>query len=105
MQQTETRAPIVWFAHSRLNYGAPRFVLLQDKDEADRILAGLDAFFGEDLNASIDHGRPTPAEFVARHRIRIDSQDEHDLDEAVQYDEDNPNHVAWMEEVRGLLTA
>jgi hypothetical protein len=103
--KTETRVPVVWFSHSRLNYGAPRFVLLKDKAEADRILPGLVTFFGDDLNASIDHDRPTPAEFVAKHQLQVDSEDERDLNEAVQYDESNPEHVAWMEEVRGLLTA
>lgn len=44
-----------------------------------------------------------PEHFLERHPLQLDSQDEYDLDAAVDYDQDNPEHVAWMNEAREIL--
>jgi hypothetical protein len=101
----QTRAlPVVHFRHGRLNYGEPRYVLAKDEGEVLVILHGLAAFFANNISARYDYAVQTPEHFLEQHPgLTVDSDDEHDLDNVVDHDQDNPEHVAWMKEVRALL--
>jgi hypothetical protein len=104
MQQTPA-LPVVYFRHDRLNWGQPRYVLAKDEGKALVIIHGLAAFFAEDTAARFNYAVQVPEHFLEqRPGLTVGSEDEHDLDAAVDYDRDNPEHVAWMQEARTLLT-
>jgi hypothetical protein len=102
MQQTRA-LPVVHFQHGRLNYGQPRYVLAKDEGKALVIIHGLAAFFADDPSVRYGYDVQVPEHFLEKHHLTLDTQDEHDLDAAVDYDQDNPEHVAWMNEAREIL--
>jgi hypothetical protein len=90
--------------HGRLNYGQPRWLLVEDGHEARSIARGLSKFFARDEHAAVDRLDWTPADFLEKHPdLTVGSEDERDLENVIDYDEDNPHHLAWMKEVRALL--
>lgn len=96
--------PVVRFRHSRLNYGQSRFVLAKDEGDALVILHGLDAFFADDPTARYGYDVLMPEHFAEKHpRLTVDTEDEFDIDGCLDYDQDNPEHAAWMKELRRLL--
>ena len=104
MQQTRA-LPVVYFRHDRLNWGQPRYVLAKDEGKALVIIHGLAAFFAEDTAARFNYAVQVPEHFLEQHPgLTVDQGDEYDLDQVVDYDQDNPEHVAWMQEARALLT-
>jgi hypothetical protein len=103
MQQTPA-LPVVYFRHDRLNYGQPRYVLAKDEGKALVIIHGLAAFFADDIAARFDYAVQVPEHFLGQHPgLTVDQGDEYDLDQVVDYDQDNPEHVAWMNEAREIL--